>query len=100
MIIYNVLSFLLLSCFVVIQTLHFIFSLFHITAIPSIIADLTYTSVTYQSVRLTWNNVSDTGGCNIECHIITVTPLDGNEAWNITTTDNSNSYTITGLMSG
>ena len=79
-----------MSCFVEIQTVHFIFSLFHITAIPSVITDLTYTSLSYQSVRLTWNTPSDTGGCNIEYYIITVTPLDGNEAWNITTTDNSN----------
>ena len=33
-------------------------------------------------------------------YIITVTPLDGSDPWNITTTDNSTSYTVTGLMSG
>ena len=31
-------------------------------------------------------------------YIITVTPLDGSVPWNITITDNSTSYTITGLM--
>ena len=31
-------------------------------------------------------------------YIITVTPLDGSDPWNITTTDNSTSYTVTGLM--
>ena len=33
-------------------------------------------------------------------YIITVTPLDGSDPWNITTTDNSTSYTVTGLMFG
>ena len=31
-------------------------------------------------------------------YIITVTPLDGSDPWNITTTDNS--YTVIGLMFG
>ena len=31
-------------------------------------------------------------------YIITVTPLDGNDSWTITTTDNY--YTVTGLMFG
>ena len=30
-------------------------------------------------------------------YIITVTPLNGSDPWNITTTDNSTSYTVTGL---
>ena len=33
-------------------------------------------------------------------YIITVTPLDGSDSWNITTTDNSTSYTVIGLMFG
>ena len=58
------------------------------------------TSISYHSVRLSWSTPSDTGGCNIENYIITVTPLDGSDPWNITTTDNSTSYTVTGLMFG
>ena len=33
-------------------------------------------------------------------YIITVTPLDGSDSWTITTTDNSTSYTVIGLMFG
>ena len=33
-------------------------------------------------------------------YIITVTPLDGSDPLNIPTTDNSTSYTVTGLISG
>ena len=33
-------------------------------------------------------------------YIITVTPLDSSESLNITTTDNSTSYTVIGLMFG
>ena len=61
---------------------------------------LTNISATYQSVSLSWSTPNDTGGCNIINYIITVTPLDGSDQWNITTTDNSTSYTVTGLMSG
>ena len=49
---------------------------------------------------LSWSTFNDTRGCNIENYIITVTPLDGSDPWNITTTDNSTNYTVTGLMSG
>ena len=69
-------------------------------AIPSVITNLTNTSITYQSVSLSWNVPSDTGGYNTVNYIITVTPLDGNDPWTIITTDNSTSYTITGLMFG
>ena len=57
-------------------------------------------SLTYKNVSLSWNTPSDTGGCNIENYVITVTPLDGSDPWTITTTDNSTSYTVTGLMFG
>ena len=33
-------------------------------------------------------------------YVITVTPLDGSDPWNINTTDNSTSYIVTGLMFG
>ena len=33
-------------------------------------------------------------------YVITVTPLDGSDPWNISTTDNSTSYTVTGLIFG
>ena len=69
-------------------------------AIPSAIRNLTNVSVTYQSVSLSWNTPSDTGGYDTVNYIITVTPLDGNDPWNIPTTDNSISYTITGLIFG
>ena len=52
-------------------------------------------------MSLSWSVPSDTGGCNIVNYIITFIPLDGSDPWNITTTDNSTSYTtVTGLMSG
>ena len=51
-------------------------------------------------MSLSWSTPNDTGGCNIENYIITVTPLNGSDPWNITTTDNSTSYIVTGLMSG
>ena len=69
-------------------------------AIPSAIRNLTINSVTYQSVSLSWSIPSDTGGYNTINYIINVTPLDSNDPWNITTTDNSTSYTVTELMFG
>ena len=33
-------------------------------------------------------------------YVIKVTPLDGNDPWNIPTADNSTSYIVTGLMFG
>ena len=33
-------------------------------------------------------------------YIITVTPLNGDSSWSITTDDNITSYTVTGLMVG
>ena len=51
------------------------------------------------SIRLSWNAPSlNIGVCYPVNYIITVTPLDGNNPWNISTTDNS--YTVTGLMFG
>ena len=69
-------------------------------AIPSAPNNLTITNNTDQSVSLSWSAPNDTGGCNIENYIITVTSLDGNNPWNITTTDNTTRYTITELMFG
>ena len=76
------------------------YAIFISIAIPSGPTDLINISVTYRSVHLSWSAPSDTGGCNIVNYIITVTPLDGSDPWNITTTDNSTSYTVTGLMFG
>ena len=60
---------------------------------------LSFTNAFYTNqLNLSWIAPSDTGGCNIENYIITVTLLDS--TWNITTTDNSTSYIVTGLMSG
>ena len=69
-------------------------------AIPSVPINLTTNNVTYRSVRLAWSIPNDAGGHHIVNYIITVTPLDGSDPWNITTTDNSTSYTVTGLMFG
>ena len=49
-------------------------------------------------MSLSWSTSNDTGGCNIEVYVITVAPLDGSDPWNITTTDNSTGYDVTGLM--
>ena len=51
-------------------------------------------------MSLSWDAPNDTGGCAIMNYIITVTPLDGSDPWNITITDNSTSYTVSGLMFG
>ena len=64
------------------------------------ITNLTNTNITYQSVSLAWSAPSNTGGYNTVNYIITVTPLDGSDPWKITSTDNSTSYTVTGLMFG
>ena len=69
--------------------------------IPSAPTNLTSHIVTYQSVYLTWSAPNDTGGYNTVNYVITVTPLDGSNPWNITTIDNySTSYTVTRLMFG
>ena len=68
------------------------------TAIPSTSTSLSNTGVTYQSVNISWNVPSDTGGCDIENYIITVT--NSSDSWTITTTDNITSYTVNELMSG
>ena len=67
------------------------------TAPPSGPINLITTTVTYENVSLSWIAPNDTGGYDIEKYIITVTPLDGSDPWNITTTDN---YTVTGLLPG
>ena len=69
-------------------------------AIPSALTNLTNLSVNYQSVGLSWNTPNDTGGYNTVNYIITVIPLEDSDPWNITTTDNSTSYIVTGLMFG
>ena len=51
-------------------------------------------------MSLSWNTPNDTGGYNTVNYIITVTPLDSSVPWTITTTNNSTSYTVTGLMFG
>ena len=51
-------------------------------------------------MSLSWSSPSDIGGYHKVNYIITVTPIDGSNPWNITTTDNSTSYTVTGLMFG
>ena len=75
----------------------FVIIFIYFIAILSTPLNLTIVAVTYQSVTLSWNTPIDTGECNIENYIITVTPLDGSDPWNITTTDNSTSYTVTEL---
>ena len=67
-------------------------------AIPSAIRNLTINSVTYQSIVLSWNAPSDTGGYNTINYIINVTPLDSNDSWTVTATVNH--YTITELLFG
>ena len=83
-------------------TSHKIYKLFisFVTATPDAPTKLVDTSVTYQSVSLSWITPNDTGGRAIMNYIITVTPLDGSDPWNVTTTDNSTSYTVSGLMFG
>ena len=51
-------------------------------------------------MSLSWGIPSDTGGYDTVNYVITVTPLDSNDPWNIPTTNNSTSYTVTGLMFG
>ena len=51
-------------------------------------------------MSLSWSTASDTGGYNTVNYVITVTPLDDSDSWTITTTDNSTSYIVTGLISG
>ena len=55
-------------------------------------------SITNESVTLSWNAPSDTGGYNTIKYIITVTPLDGRNQCIIVTTYNR--YTVTRLMFG
>ena len=78
----------------------FVIILIYFIAILSTPLNLTIVTVTYQSVDLSWNTPIDTGECNIKNYIITVTPLEGNDSWNITTTDNTTTYTVTALMFG
>ena len=74
------------------------FVCFFTTAIPSTCTNLSSISVTYHTTNISWDVPSDTGGCDIVNYIITV--INSSNSWNITTTDNSTSYTVTGLMSG
>ena len=67
-------------------------------AIPNTPTNLSNTSVTYHSMSISWNVPSDTGGCDIVNYIITVT--NSSNPRNITTTDNTTSYTVNELMSG
>ena len=71
-----------------------------IIAVPGTTRDLTILNVTYQSASLSWSAPNDTGRCNTVNYIVTVTPLNDSNPWNITTTDNSTSYTVTGLIFG
>ena len=48
-------------------------------------------------MSLSWSTPSGYSTVN---YIITVSPLDGSDPWSVTTTDNSTSYIVTGLMSG
>lgn len=70
------------------------------TAPPSNDTRLAVTNITYQSVSLSWSPPTDTGGYSTVNYIITVTPLNGDSSWSITTDDNITSYTVTGLMVG
>ena len=49
-------------------------------------------------MSLSWSTPNDAGGCNVVNYVITVTPLNGNDPWNITITDNNTTYTVTALM--
>ena len=77
-------------------------SLLHVhIARPSDPLNLTATNITYQSVNLTWIAPIDTGGYITVNYIITVTPLNNDNSWTITTDDSITSYIVTtGLMFG
>ena len=78
-------------------------SLLHVhvhIARPNGTLNLTATNITYQSVALTWIAPIDTGGYTSVNYIITVTPLNNDNSWNITTDDSITSYIVTGLMFG
>ena len=68
-------------------------------AIPSNDTELTATSITYQSVSLSWSPPTDTGGYPTVNYIITVTLLSTNTSWNVVTNDSVTTYTVTGLES-
>ena len=68
-------------------------------AIPSNDTELTATSITYQSVSLSWSPPTDTGGYSTVNYIITVTLLSTNTLWNVSTDDDVTSYTVIGLES-
>ena len=72
-----------------------------IIAVSSPSLGLTVTNITYQSVNLTWIAPIDTGGYTTVNYIITVTPLNNDNSWTITTDDSITSYIVTtGLMFG
>ena len=56
--------------------------------------------MSFYSIGLSWSAPSHIGFCYPVNYIITVTPLDDSDPWTITTTDNSTSYIVTGLVSG
>ena len=51
-------------------------------------------------MSLSWGIPSDTGGYDTVNYVITVTPLDYSDPWNIPTTNSNTSYIVTGLMFG
>ena len=67
---------------------------------PNGTLNLTVTNITYQSVNLTWIAPIDTGGYTTVNYIITITPLNNDNSWTITTDDSITSYIVTGLMFG
>ena len=72
-----------------------------VIAVSSPPHNLTVTGITYQSVNLTWIAPIDTGGYTTVNYIITVTPLNNDNSWTITTDDSITSYIVTtGLVFG
>ena len=51
-------------------------------------------------MSLSWITPNGTGGHAIMNYVITLTPLDSSDPWNISIIDNSTSYTVIRLMFG